>query len=113
MDSDSTIQAELEELEERNRGLQMELDRIALAEQEARTQRDSVEKNSEALRQELAAARSRLERAAQIRNTCKRLSCLEGKLGPMWGAKREGVRTKSGASLPVYVACLRKGITGV
>jgi len=106
---DSDITAELEELEERNRGLQLELDRIDQAEQQAKAQRETVDKQAEALRQELTAARSRLERAALIRSTCKRLTCLEGKLGPIGGASKgnlEIVKTKSGVLLQIFVACV-------
>jgi len=78
-----TAMAELEELEERNRALQAALDRITAAEQEAKAEREFLDAKAETVRQELAAARSRNERAAQIRNTCKRLTCLEGKLHPV------------------------------
>jgi hypothetical protein len=37
--------------------------------------------------QELSAAHNRIQRVQQIRNTCKRLSCVEGKLHPL-GAKK-------------------------
>ena len=76
---------ELEELEERNRGLQHDLELVKAGEQEAARTRESLERQRAVLREEVAAATSRLERATQIRNTCKRLSNLEGKLHPLGG----------------------------
>lgn len=86
--------AELDELETRNRGLQQDLDRVLALEHEANTKRESLDSQTQSLKEELAAARSRLERAAQIRNTCQRLNSLESKLHPL-GAKA----SKSGASI--------------
>jgi chromosome segregation ATPase len=76
-------QQELEELEERNRGLQHDLELVKAGEQEAARTRESLERQRAVLREEVAAATSRLERATQIRNTCKRLSNLEGRLNPL------------------------------
>jgi hypothetical protein len=76
---------ELEELEERNTGLQQDLERVKRSEQEAARTRESLERQRAVLREEVAAATIRLERATQIRNTCKRLSSLECKLHPFGG----------------------------
>ena len=84
----------MEDLEERNRALQSALDRIMTAEQEAKSEKEFLDAKVDAVRQELSAARSRNERAAQIRNTCKRLTCLEGKLHPV--GKRESVHDHPG-----------------
>ena len=91
---------ELHELEERNKALQAALDRIMSAEQESKSEKEFLDAKAGAVRQELAAARSRNERAAQIRNTCKRLSSLEGKLHP------EGHRGATQARPGLYRALL-------
>ena len=90
------MDAELKELEETTRGLQSDLERMIASEEQAKTRREHLDTQTNALRKELAAARSRLDRAEQIRNTCKRLTYLEDKLHPLAKA------IKSGASIFVF-----------
>jgi chromosome segregation ATPase len=94
--SSGRMDAELKELEETTRGLQLDLERMIASEEQAKTRREHLDTQTNALRKELAAARSRLDRAEQIRNTCKRLTYLEDKLHPLAKA------IKSGTSIFVF-----------
>jgi hypothetical protein len=90
------MDAELKELEETTRGLQLDLERMIASEEQAKKRQEHLDMQTNALRKELAAARSRLDRAEQIRNTCKRLTYLEDKLHPLAKA------IKSGTSIFVF-----------
>ncbi len=111
-------QQEVKELEERNRGLQHDLELVKAGEQEAARTRESLERQRAVLREEVAAATSRLERATQIRNTCKRLSNLEGKLNPLGGQpgatarqRRARVRAELGTGVPSRPAAVVRSFT--
>ena len=77
------MQAELAEAEERNKALELKLTHAAALEQQAQSECEVLDAQADKLRQELSAASLRAERAAQIRNTCRRLSSLEGRLKPI------------------------------
>ena len=85
------MQAELAEAEERNKALELKLTHAAAREQQAQSECEVLDAQADKLRQELSAASLRAERAAQIRNTCRRLSSLEGRLKPI-ADERDGGR---------------------